>query len=87
MTIFSDSLEIETTAENIADLSDCKLAAAALEMKFKSTEYDPSFPKGCYSYVNRVQDSEVYWNEHNEGSKHRKAVVSISRESEKIVTS
>ena len=69
------------TAENIADLSDCKLAAALLEKKFKSTENDPSFPKGCYSYLNfkyissssTVQDSEVYWNEHSEGSKHRRA--------------
>ena len=71
--MFVSRLEIETTAENIADLTDCKLAAEALKKKFKSTEYDPFFPKGCYSYVNRVHDSEVYWNEHIEGSKHRKA--------------
>ena len=63
----------ESNGENIANLSDCKLAAAKLEKKFKSTEYDPSFPKGCYAYVNRVQASEVYWNEHSEGSRHRKA--------------
>ena len=71
--MFVSRLEIETTAENIADLTDCKLAAAAMKKKFISTEYDPFFPKGCYSYVNRVHDSEVYWNEHIEGSKHRKA--------------
>ena len=63
----------ESNGENIANLSECKLAAAKLEKEFKSTEYDPLFPKGCYAYVNRVQASEVYWNEHSDGSKHRKA--------------
>lgn len=59
--------------ESITNLSQCKLAAANLEQKFKSTEYDPFFPKGCYSYVNRAHASEVYWNEHSEGSRHSKA--------------
>ena len=63
----------ESNGENIANLSECKLAAAKLEKEFKSTEYDPLFPKGCYAYVNRGNASVVYWNEHNEGSKHRKA--------------
>ena len=59
--------------ESIANLSQCKLAAANLEQKFKSTEHDPLFPKGCYSYVNRAHASEVYWNEHSKGSRHSKA--------------
>ena len=72
----------------VDDLTTCKEAAEVLGHRFKFSEEEAGWPKGCYAVA--VGSRNVYFNQHIDGSKNylaRQICESIGKGSHSFLTS